>query len=212
VAWRLAQSLVQRGQVPEALALCRETAAGLTGSEDVLLAQLAAVQSGAHLMLSQYRDAQEVASQACDLADCVAATAGRTAVAVRARAYTVLGITARLQGQPESAASWLRRSVAAAQETGLAELAGRALFNMGAIAHEGGGIGRAERLYEEALAKTRPAGDVYGTARVLHSLGMIRHLGAAPRDALALLAESCALKRRIGDPQGRRTRGTPRRL
>ena len=56
-AWRLAQSLLQRGRVPEALELCRATASGLTGDEEVLRAQLGVVRSRAHLMLSEFGEA-----------------------------------------------------------------------------------------------------------------------------------------------------------
>ena len=65
IAWRLAQSLLQRGKVPEALELCRSTAAGLTGDEEVLRAQLGAVRSRAHLMLSEFGEAVSVAEEAC---------------------------------------------------------------------------------------------------------------------------------------------------
>jgi hypothetical protein len=62
VAWRLGQCLLQRGNVDEALALCCGAAAGLDGDETVLRAHLMAVQSQAHLMLSEFGAAASAAS------------------------------------------------------------------------------------------------------------------------------------------------------
>jgi len=202
VAWRLAQCLLQRGKVSEALALCRSAPAGLAGDEDVLRAQLIAVQSQAHLMLSDFGEAAAIAAQACDLANRVAAITPDVATSVRARAYGVLGITARVRGQPAEAAGWLSRSLAAARTAGLGQMAGRALFNLAAMAHERGDIADATRLYQEALDQARPIGDAYGTARVLHALAMISHHRWEKDKAIALFEESCSLRRKMGDQAG----------
>jgi ATP/maltotriose-dependent transcriptional regulator MalT len=202
VAWRLAQSLLQRGKVREALDLCRSAAAGLTGNEEVLRARLGVVQSRAHLMLSEFREAAAVADAALAAAGVIDEIAPDVAAGVRARAYWVLGVTARLRGRPAEAADWLRRAIAAARSAGLREVAGRALFNLGAIRHELGDIGQAEHCYTEALAELRPIGDGYGIARVLHALGMIRNQAGAQDEAMGFLDEACALKRRMGDPLG----------
>ena len=90
----------------------------------------------------------------------------------------------------------------AARASGLREAAGRALFNLGAIAYEGGQLRRAELLYEESLAEARTIADGYGAARVLHALGLIQKNRGAAERALELFEESCALKRRIGDLDG----------
>ena len=202
VAWRLAQCLLQRGQVREALALCRDAAAELGEGEDVLRAHLAAVQSAAHLMLSEFAAAVTVAQAACSIADRIEVITPGIATSVRARAYSVLGITARLRGDREEAARWLEAAVTAARASGLREAAGRALFNLGAIAHEGGKLGAAELLYVEALAEARTIADGYGAARVLHALGIIQKNRGATERALELFEESHALKQRIGDLDG----------
>jgi tetratricopeptide (TPR) repeat protein/DNA-binding XRE family transcriptional regulator len=202
VAWRLAQCLLQRGQVREALSLCRDAAAELGEGEDVLRAHLAAVQSAAHLMLSEFAAAVTMAQAACSIADRIEAITPGIATAVRARAYSVLGITARLRGDREEAAQWLDRAVTAARASGLREAAGRALFNLGAIAHESGKLESAELLYEEALTEARTIGDGYGAARVLHALGLIQKNRGAAERALELFEESRALKQRIGDLDG----------
>jgi len=202
VAWRMAQCLLQRGQVREALALCRDAAAELGEGEDVLRAHLAAVQSAAHLMLSEFAAAVTMAQAACSTADRIEVMTPGIATSVRARAYSVLGITARLRGDREEATRWLEAAVTAARASGLREAAGRALFNLGAIAYEGGQLRRAELLYEESLAEARTIADGYGAARVLHALGLIQKNRGAAERALELFEESCALKRRIGDLDG----------
>jgi tetratricopeptide (TPR) repeat protein/transcriptional regulator with XRE-family HTH domain len=202
VAWRLAQCLLQRGQVREALALCRDVAADLGAGEDVLRAQLAAVQSAAHLMLSQFAAAVTMAQAACSIVDRIEVITPGIATSIRARAYSVLGIAARLRGDREEAAQWLERAVAAARASGLREAAGRALFNLGAISYESGQMGRAELLYEEALAEAQKIADGYGAARVLHALGIVQKNRGDTERALELFEEACALKQRIGDVDG----------
>jgi len=202
VAWRLAQCLLQRGQVPEALELCGTAAAGLTGDDVVLHAHLATVRSQAHLMLSEFDHAVTMATRALDLAGQIAAVTADVAAGIRGRAFGVLGVVARLRGQADEADLMLRQSLAAARAARNRDMIGRALFNLGAIAHEQGELGRAERLYAEALAEMRPLGDGFGTARVLHSLGKIHFHRCAADEAMALFLESIALRRRLGDLQG----------
>ena len=202
VAWRLAQCLLQRGKVGEALELCRGALDRLAADEDVLRAQLIAVQSQAHLMLSEFGAAATMATQACATADRFADITPDVATSVRARAYSVLGITERMRGQPAEAVSWLTRSLEAARAAGLGQMAGRALFNLAAIAQERGDITEAIKLYDEALAQAQPIGDAYGTARVLHALAMISHHRSEHDKAMALLEESCSLRSRMGDRAG----------
>ncbi len=202
VAWRLAQCLLQRGKVNEALALCRSALAGLAGDEDVLRAQIIAVQSQAHLMLSEFDAAAAAAAEACAVADGFAAITPDVAASVRARCYGVLGITERMRGKPGEGASWLTQALAAARTAGLRQLASRALFNLAAIAHERGDITDAVALYDQAQAESQAIGDAYGTARVLHALAMISHHRAEHGKAMALYEESCSLRRRMGDPAG----------
>lgn len=202
VCWRLAQSLLLRGQVPEALELCHRAAAGLAAADVVLRAQLAAVEAQALVMLSQFDEAAASAARACELGDQVAAVASDVAASVRARGYGVLGIVARLRGRTDEARELLRQALTAARAGGLASLAGRALFNSAAIAHENGDLDQAQRLYAQALAELRSAGDAHGTASVLHAQGKLRHCSGATDEAMALLLEACALRRRIGDRHG----------
>ena len=202
VAWRLAQCMLQRGQVTDALDLCRAAGAGLTAGDGMLSAHLATVQSQAHLMLSDYDQAAATATRALDLADQVAAVTAVDAAGIQCRALGVLGVVERLRGQPDEARRMLRRSLAAARTARRRDMVGRALFNLAAIAHEHGELDSAERLYAEALAEMRSIGDGFGTAGVLHSLGKIHFHRCAADEAMALFLESVALRRRLGDAQG----------
>ena len=202
VAWRLAQSLLQRGKVPEALDLCQVAAASLTGPDEMVRAQVAAVQARAHLMLSQIDQAATVAAQARAAAERISEADSGVAAGVRARASWVLGVTARLRDSPQEAESWLQQAAESARVAGLPEVAGRALFNIGAITYELGDTSRAEQIYAEALAQMRPIGDGYGIARVLHALGVLRAHAGEPDEAMRLLDEAHALKLRMGDPLG----------
>lgn len=202
VAGRLAESLLAWGQAPEALDLCRGAATGLTGNEEVLRAQLGAVQCRAHLMVSEFSEAVAVAEEACAAAGRIAAITPGVAVAVRARAYWVLGVTARLRGRPDEAVDWLGRASGAARAAGLREVAGRALFIMGAIADERGDVGPAEQLYQEALAELGPIGAGDGIASVLPALAAMRSRAGVPNEAIKLLEDAGALQRRMGDLLG----------
>jgi ATP/maltotriose-dependent transcriptional regulator MalT/transcriptional regulator with XRE-family HTH domain len=202
VSWRLAQSLLQRAQAPEALELCRTATAGLADQDVVLRGQLAAVRAQALLTLSRFDEAAASAAAACELADQIATVAADVAASVRARSYGVLGIVARLRGRADEAREQLGLALAAARTAGLSALAGRTLFNSAAIAHENGELDQAERLYGQALAEMRTVGDAYGTASVLHAQGALRHGSGATDEAMALLLEACALRRRLGDPHG----------
>ncbi len=202
VAWLLAQCMLQRGQVPGALQLCRTAAVGLTDDDGLLNAHLATVRSQAYLMLSDYDQAAAAAIAALRLADQVAAVSVADAAGMQCRSFGVLGVVARLRGHPDEARRMLRLSLDAGRTARRRDMVGRALFNLAATDHEHGELDRAERLYAEALAEMRPIGDGFGTARVLHSLGKIRFHRCAADEAVALFLESAALRRRLGDPQG----------
>jgi ATP/maltotriose-dependent transcriptional regulator MalT len=202
IAWRLAQCLLQRGQLPEALELSRTAAEGLTEADVVLRAQLAVVRAQAQTMLSRFDDAASTATSACELADQIAAIAADVAATIRARGYGVLGVVARLRGRPDQATELFRQALAIARAAGMPALAGRALFNIAAVADENGELARAERLYGQALAEMRLAGDAFGTASVLHAQGKIRHRVGATDEAMALLLEAGAMRRRLGDAHG----------
>ncbi len=202
VAWRLAQCMLQRGQVPEALDLCRTAAASLSAGDGMLSAHLATVLGQAHLMLSDY--------------DQAAATApGRLTSRTRSprsppstRPGSGAAPSACSGWWPGCAGSRRRRGgycgcrwPPRAPPGGETWSAGRC-STWRRSTHEHGELDSAERLYAEALAEMRSIGDGYGTAGVLHSLGKINFHRCAADEAMALFLESVALRRRLGDAQG----------
>ena len=201
VAWRLAESQLQRGQVAEALELCRRSAADLAPTDTLLRAQLAASEARAYLMLSQYDDAIGAGDRATALAGHLRTVVPKEAAEVRARALATLGIVARLRRQPEAFAS-LRRAVAAAREAGLHELANRCLFNIGALRFELGQLDAALEVFDEVLAEMQAVGDSYGMARVLHAMAQVQRCGGDLEAALATLDRACTMKRELGDVLG----------
>jgi tetratricopeptide (TPR) repeat protein len=201
VAWRLAESQLQRGQVAEALELCRRSAADLAPTDTLLLAQLAASEGRAYLMLSRYDDAIRAGERAAALAGQLRTVVPREAAEVRARALATLGIVARLRRQPEAFAS-LRRAVAAAREAGLHELANRCLYNIGALRFELGQLDAALEVFDEVLAEMQAVGDSYGMARVLHAMAQVQRCGGDLEAALATLDRACTMKRELGDVLG----------
>src|SRR6185437_14520882 len=135
VAWRLAQCMLQRGQVPQALDLCGAAAAGLSADDEMLSAQLSTVLGQAHLMLADYDQAAVAARRALHLADQLGAVTAVDAAGIRCRALGVLGVVARLRGQPEEAQRVLQLSLSAARAAQRRDMVGRALFNLAATAH-----------------------------------------------------------------------------
>lgn len=186
VAWRLAQCLLQRGKVSEALTLCDSALVPLAGEEDVLRSQIIVVRSQAHLMLSEFDAAVTVAAQACAIADRVAAIMPDVAASVRARGYSVLGITGRMRGQPAEAAGWLARSLEAARTAGL-------LHALAMISHHRCEQDKATALLEESCALRRRMGDRGGAANTEHSLALVLmsagQIGQA-RDLLSRVVEA----------------------
>jgi ATP/maltotriose-dependent transcriptional regulator MalT/DNA-binding XRE family transcriptional regulator len=201
VAWRLAESQLQRAQVAEALDLCRRSAADLKPTDTLLLAQLAASEGRAYLMLSQYDDAVRAGERATALAGRLRTVVPKEAAEVRARALATLGIVARLRREPAAFES-LRRAVAAAREAGLHELANRCLYNIGALRSELGQLEAALEVYDEVLAELQAAGDSYGMARVLHAMAQAERCRGDLEAALATLDRACEIKRDVGDALG----------
>jgi ATP/maltotriose-dependent transcriptional regulator MalT len=202
ITWRLAESLLQRGRVPEALELCQRASRGLASGEKLAMAQLAAVESRAHLMLSSYDEAGRVAGSALELAAQIETVAPELATEVQARSQATLGLVSRLQGRHEAALEHLRQAIDAAQAVGLTELANRCLFNSGATLFERGDLETALNAYSEAAAKMEARADSYGSTRVLHAIAVIDFYRGNVQKALDTLGKVCAVKRQLGDVQG----------
>lgn len=205
VGWRLANVLLERGGVTEALELCRAAAPGTSDQDAVLAGQLAAVQCRAHLMRSDHDTAISVGRQALELADRIAPVSPQVAAEVSARAHAVLGVVRRLRRETAAALAHLDSSVAAARMAGLPQLAARSTFNLGALRLEQGDLAGAGRLFTDLLPEMRARGDSYGAGRVLHAMGVIRLNQGDPTGAIDLLEQAVAAKSGLGDLAGAAT-------
>jgi tetratricopeptide (TPR) repeat protein/transcriptional regulator with XRE-family HTH domain len=211
VVLRLAESLLERHQPAEALALCVGTLTGL-GPPDVLLrARLDAVQAWARIELSEYREALHLARRSLESAAPLAAVAPQLAGEVVARAEWTLGVALRLRlpgkrtrwlDNRDDAAAHLHRSADAARATGMHHLAARALLNLGALRWEAGDMTGALVEFQRAEATARTSADSVGVARALSSIAMA-HMGLGNlADALTLYQEALSLRGRLADTHG----------
>jgi len=202
VARRLAESMLHRGQVPEALKLCQNAADRLDAQDVLLHAELAATQAQARLQLSEYDEALRLGHAALDLAARITTIAPEPADEVAAHAGFTVGVVLRMQSRHATADAALRAAADRARRVGLHHLAGRCLFNIGALWMEQGDLVESLRVWESVAVTMRATGDNYGLARVLHAMAAVRHYRGEPAEDLALCEQAGALKRQHGDAQG----------
>lgn len=201
--YKLAQILLQRGQSAEALSLCQSAAAGLPPADTVLLARLASIEARAHLVLSNYEEAERVADRAIALAVRFAESLPLVADEVRARAERTLGwvsYTRNPQGT-ESLAHY-RRALECARRAGLKMIECAVLSNIATARVERGELDQALETYREALQGYETLGDMYGKAAVLHNLAALYVNREDAETALPYLEQAGEIERRIGDREG----------
>jgi len=199
----LAQSLLQRGRSAEALPLCQSAMAGL-GEADVLLrARLASMQCRAHLVLSQFDEAERTANLAIELANQFAEALPQAANDVWARAERTLGwinYTRHPEGT-ESLAHY-RRALDCARAAGLRVIECAILSNTATALMERGDMQAALKTYEDALHGYESLGDMYGVAGVLHNLGVLHGIREEHNEALQCFERAGEIERLIGDHEG----------
>lgn len=199
----LAQILLQRGRSAEALALCQSAAAGLGEADILLRARLASIQCRAHLVLSQFDEAERTASLAIGLAGQFSEALPQAANDVWARAERTLGwinYTRHPEGT-ESLAHY-RRALDCARAAGLRVIECAILSNTATALMERGETQSALQTYEEALRGYESLGDMYGVASVLHNLGVLHGIREEYDAALQRFAQASDIERRVGDHEG----------
>jgi tetratricopeptide (TPR) repeat protein/transcriptional regulator with XRE-family HTH domain len=201
VVLRLAESLLERHQPAEALALCAGTLTGLGPPDELLRARLDAVQAWARIELSEYQEAHRLARRSLESAAPLAAVAPRLAGEVVARAEWALGVALRLDNR-DDAAPHLRRSAEAARATGLHHLAARALLNLGALRFDAGDMAGALADFRQAEASARVTADSVGVARALSNIAVAQVWLGDLDEALALFAEALSHRERLADTHG----------
>jgi len=202
VVLRLAESLLERNQPAEALALCADALAGIGPREALLSARLDALQAWARIQLSEYGDAIPLARRALEGAAPLTAVAPQLAGEVIARAEWTLGVALRLDNRGGEAATHLRRAAWAARSAGLHHLVARALFNVAALRWDEGDMAGALADFRTAEAAARASADSAGVARALSSIGTTHIYLGAVTDAVKNFTDAHALRERLGDTQG----------
>ncbi len=199
----LAQILMQRGQAAEGLRLCQSANADLSAGDTVLLARVAAIECRAHLVLSQYDEAEKIARYALGLADQFAEYLPQLADDVRARAERTLGwVSYTRHPQGDEALAHFRRALDCARRAGLRMVENAALSNLGTALTERGDYENAIRTYQEALDGCKAMGDMYATASILHNLGHVHHVRLELEAALDCIIQACEIEKSIGDADG----------
>jgi ATP/maltotriose-dependent transcriptional regulator MalT/DNA-binding XRE family transcriptional regulator len=202
LALKLAQCLLQRGKAGEALELCQKAGEALQQDDRPMLAQLAAVQGRAQLILSDFEDAAHLSEQALVLADQFAWPMPILGERVRAQAHSTLGIVAHIRRDHEKALKHLQQAVEIARTAGMRFIEYRSLSNLAGIFFETGDLEVALHSYQEAADGLRMLGDQFALARVLHNMASILYARGELLPALEYNEQSLEIKRQLGDLQG----------
>jgi tetratricopeptide (TPR) repeat protein len=201
VVLRLAESLLERNQPAEALALCADAVTGIGPREALLSARLDALQAWARIELSEYGDALPLARRALAAAEPLTIVAPQLAAEVIARAEWTIGVALRLDNRGD-ALTHLRRAVWAARSAGLHHLEARALFNVATVRWHEGDLSGALADFRTAEAGARASADSAGVARALSGIATtLSYLGEVT-EAVTRFTDALALRERLGDTQG----------
>lgn len=201
IVHRLAGYLLQHGQGREAARMCQEAAA-LVPNHTWLLAQLAAIESAAHVSVGACEEAERVANQALALASQLLPVMPQLAEGVRARAYGTLGEAQRYQSRPEAALDSWQHAITAARRAGLRRLEYRYPGNMGLMLIELGRMDEAMGLCSEALVELNAIGDSYAAAQALAVIAFVHHVRGNQAATLEFTQQAGDLRRRLGDYAG----------
>jgi len=202
IAYRLAQSLTQRGQATEAVWLCQEALAALGPTEIALRAQLQAAQSQAYLALSSYDVATAAATEALALADQLGGAQARLAAEVRVRARRALGTIARYTLDLDAALVHVQSASRTAEQSGLSELAWRCRMDEAILLFMQGRVATALGRCEAILPQLRATGDSYAIGQ-LYSIMTLNYLLYDDLAAgLAAAEQAYAVREEIGDRLG----------
>jgi len=201
IVHRLAGYLLQHEQGLEAARMCRE-AAKLVPNHTWLLAQLAAIESAAHVSVGACEEAERIANQALALASQLLPVAPQLAEGVRARAYGTLGEAQRYQSRPEAALEAWQNAISAARRAGLRRLEYRYPGAMGLMLIELGRLEEAMQLCSEALAELNAIDDSFGAAQALAGIAYVHHVRGDQATTLKLTEQAGDLRRRLGDFAG----------
>lgn len=202
LAARLAESLVQRGQAEEAIAVCVSARAPLNASHPLLLAQLFTAEGRAHIMCSDYDTALYSAEQALMRIAPLESAAPQVTAEVRAHAYRITATVSRYRQQFEAAAIQLQQVLTAARQGNLHHLAHRCQSDRVMVYFALGDLESAIAVSRDTVPQLQAAHDSYGVARLLSitSLSYLMHGELAT--ALDVVEQASEIAEDIGDMHG----------
>ena len=117
------------------------------------------------------------------------------------RALNMLGVSAQMQGDPESAAGWYEEGLAIARAAGLEKIASFLINNIGDLAYYKGDYERAAACYHEHLAMSERAGDRASVTVGLQNTGRTLLRQGHLEDAAHALRRSLTYAWRLRDPR-----------
>ncbi|MBA3468677.1 MAG: helix-turn-helix domain-containing protein [Herpetosiphonaceae bacterium] len=199
---RLAENLLQRGLVTEALALTEEASASVSASNVLFRAALSAIKTAAMVRLARYSEALDWGRQTLELADQIAPLLGHEADLIRGQIHGMLGIVQHIQRNVEPALAHWNTAVAIARRGGMRQLEYRSLSNIALALYESGDLAAAIRTANDALQQSRALADSYSCGRLLYNLSLMHHVQGEWSKTAMLLAESRTIKQRMGDGDG----------
>jgi tetratricopeptide (TPR) repeat protein len=213
IAWRLAQSLSQRGQAAEAMQLCQETIATMGPGDTLLRARLTSVECQALWVLSRYEEAIFVGTQALRLADQLAHLAPHLADEIRARTYYALSNVYYYQRSYKAALEHTRELVDTAHRADLPALEYAGLTLLGGLLTLYVGQTELALFYlDQAKAGFEEIGDSYGLGNCLGFKAVAHYLLNEFELAQHNFAQVEALLHQVGDLEGLATYRTNRGL
>jgi ATP/maltotriose-dependent transcriptional regulator MalT len=206
LAARLAQSLLQRGEPLEALALCQQTSKLLkraTSAEALQLrSQIQNMEVRALLALARFDEARKRCEQT--LRQTFPAGLSQLALADRthAQAHLALAYIDRFQGRYQPARQHLLKAVKHAQTANARDVEADSLIYLSATLRELGDFPGAASYAQAALAAAQAIGHDYLVATILHFMSIISYYRKALADALKHSQEAMVCKRQMGDSEG----------
>lgn len=202
VLWRLAENLIQRGKVADALALTEEASALLPQSNVMLHGYLGIIKTAAMLRMARYAEAHEFGAYSLTLADQLEPLLHREAARIRGQTHNLLGIVQHIQRNVEQALIHWQTAVAIARQSGMRQLEYRCLSNIAAAFHEAGELEQAIMTNKDALQRAQLLGDSYSCGRLLFNLSLVHYVRNEIDEAVTTLEQARVLKQRMGDDEG----------
>ncbi len=198
----LAENLLGRSLVIEALALIDEASASVSDSNGLLRAMLSAIKTAAMVRLARYPEALKWGQQTLELADQIAPLLRPEAERIRGQMHGILGIVEHIHRNIEPALAHWNTAVAIARQGGIRQMEYRSLSNIALALYERGDLVAAIRTANAALEPARALADSYACGRLLYNLSLMHYVRGEGSEAVAFLTEARTIKAQMSDGDG----------